>query len=285
MKNAFLFLVTLILFGCGHRNPKPKPPRAKDTTTASAKPIEDVYDPNAPNIDTLRKRLFAYFDTHRNLDTFSYYDDTYSKYWGPSMYPAYYIQAGHLFNKAQLHAMVCYCDERSAGMRIYLKKNSIWRKIYEDTTLNNGGGGYALELKDWNSDGMPDICLNEKGPTDEVQTYMLWLMDKRGTAVHYVDKFESVTNPEIDSRNDHIVSWYVHNVGMTRCEYQFDRYTLKEILCVSVGETAEHSRDSSGCVHYYRNDKTIKEIYCDIDSVSKYVPREMKKNVGDYFGN
>jgi len=201
------------------------------------------------------------------------------------MYPPYYIEAGHLFSPDKLHAIVFYSDERSAGMRIYLKKDGDWKKIYEDTTLNNGGGGYDIELKDWNSDGMPDIALNERGPTDEVQRYDLWLMAKDGASVHHIKQFDEVANPEVSKRTGHIISWYVHGAGMTRGEYRFQNDRLVDILQVSVGPSDRQSKDSSGWVHYYRNNATIKEIYCNLDKVYEYVPSHMRKQVKEYYGN
>jgi hypothetical protein len=138
--------------------------------------------PHEPDTAFLRKRLFRFFESHKNKDVFDTTDDTYAKYWGTS---SWFVDAGHLFNKNQVHAMILYSDELTTKMFIYLKKNKHWIKIFENTNIGNFR--WEPELKDWNGDGTKDIYFSEhKSWSDAVS---LWLVEKSGEKIHYIKEF------------------------------------------------------------------------------------------------
>ncbi len=233
----------------------------------------------APDIDSLRKQLFAFFYRHGNDTVFDTADDSYAIYWGPANYPGYSVQAGHLFNDRQFHAIVFYADERSAGMHIYLREADTWKKIYEDTTLHITGSGSFPVFTDWNLDGTKDISIDETEPNRENQRYALWLVDPQGTAVHKVRAFEEIENPVIDTPAKHIVGSMAHGASLTRSEYAWEGFRLVNLQTVNVGFAGKDSCE----IRYFKGNDLLKDVYCPCTEASKHVPSKMRQDVKEYF--
>ncbi|MBL7711669.1 MAG: hypothetical protein JNL13_04365 [Chitinophagaceae bacterium] len=177
-----------------------------------------------PDITQLRSGLFHYFARHRSESQFDTLDDTYQLYGGPVNYPPYLVSGGNLFNKDQVHALLYYNDEQGAGLFVYLKKDRQWQQIFADTSERVSAGNSLPELKDWNRDGIMDLCLYHAPATSMsvIGRYALWLMQPDGKQLRYIKGFSEIENPEVDSMSSSIRgSYYYH--GERNSLYRFNK--------------------------------------------------------------
>jgi len=180
-----------------------------------------------PDIPLLRSRLFEYLARHSSDKRFDTLDDTYRLYGGPVHYAPYLVSGGNLFNIRQVHALLYYSDELGAGLFVYLQKGNQWQLILADTSEKVSAGSSMPELKDWNLDGIPDLCLYyaPAASMSVIGRYALWLMQPDGTQLRYIKGFTQIENPEPDSLSGRIRgSYYYH--GERSSEYRIYRDTV-----------------------------------------------------------
>lgn len=184
----------------------------------------------SPDISVLRENLFVYFTNHRSESFFDTTDETFQKWGGPANFPPYTVQAGELFAKGQIHAMIFYSDEAGAGLFIYKKQVDNWIKIFEDTSDVLSAGNSSPLIKDWNFDGVKDLCLYYQPALSMsvIGNYALWLMAPEGSKLTYVKGFSEIENPETDSLSNTIIgSYYYH--GARKSEWKFVGNRIKKI--------------------------------------------------------
>ena len=286
MKIACWIILIASVISCNE--PAKKGPVKKSAATDTTATIPTIAasknndeDLNAPNVDSLKKRLFRYFETHKQLDTFTYEDDTYAAYWGHDTHPEYFINAGHIFNNHQVHAMVFYDNDESAGLFIYLKKGGAWKRILADENVACTSGRSGPELSDWNHDGIMDISMDQNTVTGEVDNYDLWLMDRSGEKLHEIKDFSEVPNPKVDSVTGIIKYEYTHNMYLTGGTLMFKNYKRVDLLNVSV---VDRYRGGDSAVEVTCKIGSGKErvTYCSWKNAAKYVPEPIKEDVLDF---
>lgn len=190
-----------------------------------------AYPAQEPDIAQLRGNLFAYFERHRSEDRFDTSDDTYQRYGGPANYPPYSITAGHLFHKQQLHALLYYSDEQGAGLFVYIKQDGRWIQMLADTAARVMAGNSSPEFKDWNGDGIKDLCLYYAPALSMsvIGNYALWLLSPDGKQIRYIRGFDRIENPEV-VHGKITGSYYYH--GEHKSEYR-----IREDSAIKIKET------------------------------------------------
>jgi hypothetical protein len=124
MLRHLLFLAILLLVSCGQSGTR------EEKISISAAPKQNSTTSQAePDPYFLRARLFRFFEGNKHLWAFDTSDETIRNYWGIVNHPSSAVEAGHLFNRNQTHAIIYYSDEAAAGMFIYLKKEQEWKDI------------------------------------------------------------------------------------------------------------------------------------------------------------
>ena len=278
MHPRFLLIGLVLFISCNQPVARKSERKADTTIPKITKKVIDTLPPE-PDPAILRKRLFGFFERHKNENVFDTADDTYVAYWGAANYSDYSVKAGHLFNKKQVHCMILFSDYESTKMYIYYKKNEQWLKIFADTNLDARADP---ELKDWNRDGMRDISYRCERSWS--YNYELWLVDKSGEQVHYVHGFDDVLNPEYDSLTGYLNSSYIHAGGGSFRRYRFSNYKIKEVDGVYVGDNYAAKSDPHIEVSFSRNGKEYKSLKTDYAHLPGYIPKRWKDDVQAYFG-
>ncbi len=182
--------------------------------------------PDSPDFHRHYMPLLSFFDRKKTLSTFDtaiHFEDQ-----GFGAIDNYYdfIVAGHLFSPTQVHAVLFYdVDLREslplACLQVYLKVDTGWQKVCEDTIENAWG---RVRYKDWNCDGIMDLSYVKNGwhggghgPIE----WRLWLVDKNGNLTK-VKGFDDLDDPKIDSITHHLFTNTVLNhEGLENDEYKF----------------------------------------------------------------
>lgn len=225
-----------------------------------------------PSVAFLRNRLWHFFETHKHLDVFDTTDETYRDYWGPVNFPPYSVEAGHLFNERQIHAIVFHSDDTSTGMYIYLKKDGEWLNIFKDTTIEAGSGACYPRLMDWNGDGIKDVGIFHPSPIammSVIDTWDVWLMDRNADKLHPVNNFRELENPIVDSLSGNIVtSLYYH--GDKESAYKFENYSLVKLY--DLRSEDDDGKPDSVTLTLYNKGKVHKTVKTSTANVKRYIP-------------
>ncbi|MBS1688838.1 MAG: hypothetical protein JSS96_08955 [Bacteroidetes bacterium] len=278
MKNSqVLQLLLLALISC---NNVVQNGRGANANSSSVRVDTAKKDIDEPNIRMLRQRLFDYFERNKTKNVFDTTDYTYGMYWGPTEYPPYSVEAGHLFNKRQYHAVVFYSDGAGAGLTVYLKGPRGWKKIFEDTSIDGTPASAFPDYRDWNRDGVKDISLLHGRATEINETTDLWLMDRKGDRLYALDSFSEIVNPEQDSLTGHILSYSTCGCAdncMLISEYAFKGYELKKLYFVNIACCLDSKDPDSLCeIRYDKPFAAYRSTYTRPESVYKYVPKAWK---------
>ncbi len=276
MANFKVILLLLLLLICACHN---------TTTTSKGVVTIDtahVQYPHTPDFGKHIKPLFAFFALHQHLIAFDTDIDFADQGFGPIDDYDNFIEAGHLFSKTQVHAVLFYDFAVSnyrplARLLIYKqsKVDGLWHQVLSDT-IEVASRRY--KFRDWNSDGIADLsCVwngwdhGGHGPI----SWQLWLVDKQGIP-HTVKDFEQIDDPKIDSFTGHIFSNTEYHNSKKTVEYKF---IGNKIIKISDEMCTDYN--SPSIVTYYRNNNVIKRIKLK-EGKSIYTPKYESYEEMDY---
>jgi len=229
-----------------------------------------------PDSAFLRKRLFRFFETHKDQSVFDTTDNTYSAWWGTRSWT---VRAGHLFSRRQTHAMILYGDELTTTLVIYIKRHDVWTEIYNNT--REGATRAEPVFRDWNGDGTLDIGFPEEKSWSSATD--LWLVDRKGDSVYYIKEFADLDNPEIEKETGLIKASMAHAGSGHYERYRFSDYQLK---LADRWEVWYDGDDFKKChVAYSTNGKDRKSIRTEAQKAYRFVSKGWREQVRRDFNN